>query len=82
MEDVALPRRRDRFLEDDDYCRAPNGAVMVIADDVFVHHRLSASFDALGAEVRGQLFERNKGVPRRSGGPDPHRYRDVPGFGG
>ena len=73
------------FFEDDDYCRraARRGWRMVVVDDVFVHHRLSASFDALGEQVRDQLFERNKQIYEMKWGPwTPHRYRDAPGFGG
>src|SRR5262249_45459242 len=40
------------FFEDDDYCRRVRqaGYRLVIADDVFIHHHLSVSFDALGAK--------------------------------
>jgi GT2 family glycosyltransferase/glycosyltransferase involved in cell wall biosynthesis len=72
------------FFEDDDYCRraATKGWRMVIADDAFVHHKLSASFDALGAETRRELFERNKQIFETKWGPwRPHRYRDAAGFG-
>ena len=71
------------FFEDDDYCRrvAEAGYNIVIADDVFVHHHLSAAFDALGAG-RGEQLARNKEIFESRWGPwEPHRYRDEPGFG-
>ena len=39
------------FFEDDDYCRrvSESGLKIAVAEDVFVHHELSASFDLLGA---------------------------------
>jgi GT2 family glycosyltransferase/glycosyltransferase involved in cell wall biosynthesis/SAM-dependent methyltransferase len=50
------------FFEDDDYCRRvrDQGLRVVIAEDVFVHHHLSAAFDALGAVHKRALFERNR----------------------
>ena len=41
------------FFEDDDYCRRAQqaGYKLVIADDVFVHHHHSVSFDAMGAKA-------------------------------
>ena len=58
------------FFEDDDYCRRAKhaGYRMVIADDVFVHHHLSASFDALGAQA-GDLMIRNRRDIRTALGP-------------
>jgi len=72
------------FFEDDDYCRraTAKGWRMVIADDAFVHHKLSATFERLGAEARRELFERNKAIFEGKWGPwRPHRYREAPGFG-
>jgi GT2 family glycosyltransferase len=72
------------YFEDDDYCRRvrQKGWRMAIVDDVFIHHRLSASFDALGQEARQELFERNRRIYEGKWGPwQPHRYRDAPGFG-
>jgi len=72
------------FFEDDDYCRrvAAAGYKLVIADDVFVHHRLSASFDALGAARKKELMEHNRAVYESKWGTwIPHRYRDEAGFG-
>jgi GT2 family glycosyltransferase len=71
------------YFEDDDYCRRVQqaGYRMVVADDVFVHHHLSVSFDALGAKA-GELMARNKALFEERWGPwQPHRYRDEPGFG-
>jgi hypothetical protein len=71
------------FFEDDDYCRRvlQAGYKLVIADDVFVHHHLSASFHALGAG-RDALLARNRAVFEARWGPwQPHRYRNEPGFG-
>lgn len=66
------------FFEDDDYCmRARNaGYKVVIADDVFVHHHLSASFNKLKDAEREKLFESNKVIYERKWGKwNPHRYR-------
>ena len=72
------------FFEDDDYCRRVEkaGYKMVVVDDVFVHHHLSASFNALGAERKRLQMERNKAIyEARWGSWKPHRYRDEAGFG-
>jgi GT2 family glycosyltransferase/glycosyltransferase involved in cell wall biosynthesis len=72
------------FFEDDDYCRraAAAGFNLVIVDDVFVHHRLSASFDALGQEQKKAQMQRNKAIyEERWGTWKPHKYRQAPGFG-
>jgi GT2 family glycosyltransferase len=66
------------FFEDDDYCRRVERAGWSIecADDVFVHHHLSASFDALGATAKRELFERNKAIYESKWGTwEPHAYR-------
>lgn len=66
------------FFEDDDYCRRVQAAGLrvVCADDVFVHHHLSASFDALKAERKQELFERNKAIYEAKWGQwKPHAYR-------
>ncbi len=71
------------FFEDDDYCRRVEKAnyKMVIADDVFVHHHLSVSFDTIGAKA-GEQMARNRVLFEERWGPwQPHRYRDEPGFG-
>lgn len=66
------------FFEDDDYCNRVRAAgwTMAIADDVFVHHHLSASFDQLKAARRQELFEKNKAIYESKWGPwVPHQYR-------
>ena len=67
------------FFEDDDYCRRVEqaGWSIACADDVFVHHNLSASFNKLKQETRQTLFEQNKATYEAKWGPwVPHRYRD------
>ncbi|WP_246794567.1 glycosyltransferase [Burkholderia perseverans] len=66
------------FFEDDDYCRRIQAAGLGIgcAEDVFVHHHLSASFNKLGAERKRALFEANRLVYEAKWGPwTPHQYR-------
>lgn len=72
------------FFEDDDYCQRVRKAGLKIAvvDDVFVHHHLSASFNALGSEEKRAQMERNKAIYESKWGTwKPHVYRDAPGFG-
>jgi GT2 family glycosyltransferase/glycosyltransferase involved in cell wall biosynthesis len=72
------------FFEDDDYCRRVRQAryKLLVADDVFVHHHLSASFAPRGSEANEALVARNKKLFEERWGPwRPHRYRDAPGFG-
>lgn len=72
------------FFEDDDYCKRvlEAGYTIAIADDVFVHHHLSASFDELGSETKRELMEQNKALfSQRWGTWKPHSYRAAPGFG-
>lgn len=66
------------FFEDDDYCRRleQQGLSKLCAEDVFVHHHLSASFDKLRADKKMELFERNKGLYESKWGKwMPHSYR-------
>lgn len=66
------------FFEDDDYCRRVEQAGLAIAcaEDVFIHHHLSASFDQLHQERRRELFERNRAIYEEKWGPwVPHEYR-------
>ena len=66
------------FFEDDDYCRKVDAAGLAIAcaEDVFVHHHLSASFNKMNDEKRRALVERNKAIYESKWGPwVPHRYR-------
>jgi GT2 family glycosyltransferase/glycosyltransferase involved in cell wall biosynthesis len=67
------------FFEDDDYCRRVEqaGWTIACADDVFIHHNLSASFNKLKQETRQALFEKNKVLYEEKWGPwVPHTYRD------
>lgn len=68
------------FFEDDDYCRRVQGSGWDIAcaEDVFIHHHLSASFDQVGAERKRELFETNKGIYEAKWGKwTPHVYRPT-----
>ncbi|AOZ00582.1 hypothetical protein BKK81_16040 [Cupriavidus sp. USMAHM13] len=67
------------FFEDDDYCRRVEQAGLrcVCAEDVFVHHHLSASFNKLGDQRRKALMEKNQQIYEAKWGKwMPHRYRD------
>ncbi|MFN3244067.1 MAG: glycosyltransferase [Planctomycetota bacterium] len=66
------------FFEDDDYCQRVRGIGrrIVCAEDVFIHHELSASFDKIDQEARRRLFERNKAYYESKWGPwQRHEYR-------
>jgi GT2 family glycosyltransferase len=66
------------FFEDDDYCRRvqQQGYDIFCAEDVFIHHHLSASFDKLKSETRQELFEKNKKIYESKWGAwKPHQYR-------
>lgn len=68
------------FFEDDDYCRRieQQGLRLACADDVLVHHRLSASFDKVDNGERQALFERNKAYYESKWGAwQPHHYRNF-----
>lgn len=68
------------FFEDDDYSRRieQQGLHLACADDVLVHHRLSASFDKVDSGERQALFERNKLYYESKWGPwVPHSYRPL-----
>lgn len=68
------------FFEDDDYCRRIEQLRlhMACADDVLVHHRLSASFDKVDNGERQALFERNKAYYESKWGAwVPHQYRPA-----
>lgn len=70
------------FFEDDDYCRRVEqaGWKVACAEDVFVHHHLSASFDQVGAERKKELFEKNKAIYEAKWGAwEPHAYRPASG---
>jgi GT2 family glycosyltransferase/glycosyltransferase involved in cell wall biosynthesis len=66
------------FFEDDDYCLRvrEKGFAIGCAEDVFVYHELSASFDAEGAIRRQAIFDRNKALFEKKWGTwKPHVYR-------
>jgi O-antigen biosynthesis protein len=66
------------FFEDDDYCQRVRaiGRRIVCAEDVFVHHELSASFDKIDQGERAKLFERNRAYYESKWGPwQRHAYR-------
>jgi GT2 family glycosyltransferase/glycosyltransferase involved in cell wall biosynthesis len=66
------------FFEDDDYCRRVGQAELrcCCVEDVFVHHHLSASFDAMAQMRRQALFETNRAIYEAKWGPwRPHAYR-------
>lgn len=68
------------FFEDDDYCRRIQKANLTVAcaEDAFVHHHLSASFDKLGVEKKRALFEKNRAIYEAKWGHwTPHRYRST-----
>ena len=69
------------FFEDDDYCRRveQSGLRIVCAEDVFVHHYLSASFNKLKSQDRQVLFEQNKAIYEAKWGKwIPHTFRTEP----
>lgn len=66
------------FFEDDDYCQRVRrlGLRIVCAEDVFVHHELSASFGKVDPAEKARLFERNKSYYESKWGPwQAHTYR-------
>jgi GT2 family glycosyltransferase/glycosyltransferase involved in cell wall biosynthesis len=68
------------FFEDDDYCRRVEqaGWRLACAEDVFIHHHLSASFARLGS-ARQALLDRNRKIYESKWGPwTPHKYRKHP----
>ena len=66
------------WFEDDDYCRRveERGYRMACAEDVFVHHELSASFNTLPSRERQELFARNRAIYEKKWGAwTPHQSR-------
>lgn len=64
------------FFEDDDYCRRVEkaGLGIVCAQDVFVHHHLSASFKKMDRDDRRKLFAENRARYEKKWGEwEPHR---------
>lgn len=65
------------YFEDDDYCRRVQsmGYKIGIARDIFVHHKLGASFDLLEDSEKTKLFNENKAVYEAKWGKwVPHKY--------
>ncbi|WP_020559655.1 glycosyltransferase, partial [Thiofilum flexile] len=68
------------FFEDDDYCRRVEllGLSIACAEDVFIHHHLSASFSKLNDKQRQKLFEKNKEIYEKKWGKwIAHHYRKT-----
>ena len=68
------------FFEDDDYCRRVEqiGLSIACAEDVFIHHYLSASFNKLRSADRQALFEQNKATYEAKWGKwAPHTHKKV-----
>ncbi len=68
------------FFEDDDYCRRVEQAGWEVrcAEDVFVHHHLSATFNQVLPEEKRVLFEKNKQYYESKWGQwVPHSYREA-----
>lgn len=66
------------FFEDDDYCRRIErlGLRIACAEDVFIHHHLSASFNKIHDAEKRALFEKNKAYYESKWGKwEPHEYR-------
>jgi GT2 family glycosyltransferase len=67
------------MFEDDDHCEVikAQGFVCALAEDAFVHHHLSATFDSeVKREEKAKLFQQNKATFESKWGPwAPHRYR-------
>lgn len=67
------------YFEDDDYCQRIRSAGFRVccAEDVFVHHHLSASFGQLGNAKRDALLAENRRYYESKWGTwQPHRYRN------
>lgn len=65
------------YFEDDDYCRRVQklGYKVGIARDVYVHHKMGASFDLLEDSEKTSLFNENKGIYEKKWGKwVPHAY--------
>ncbi|MDO5657155.1 MAG: glycosyltransferase [Paracoccus sp. (in: a-proteobacteria)] len=68
------------MFEDDDHCAMFRAAGFEIglAEDAFVHHHLSATFNAIPSAEKQALFARNKALfEERWGEWQPHRYRTT-----
>ncbi len=65
------------YFEDDDYCRRVQfmGYKIGIARDIFVHHKLGASFNLLEDSEKTKLFNENKAIYEAKWGKwVPHTY--------
>jgi GT2 family glycosyltransferase/glycosyltransferase involved in cell wall biosynthesis len=65
------------YFEDDDYCRRVQslGYQIGIARDVFIHHKMGASFDLLEDSEKTRLFNANKAIYEAKWGKwIPHSY--------
>lgn len=68
------------FFEDDDYCRRVEqlSKEIACAEDVFIHHHLSASFNKLKSRDRQALFDKNLLLYEAKWGKwTPHSHRDA-----
>ncbi|MEX0345402.1 MAG: glycosyltransferase [Rhizobiaceae bacterium] len=68
------------MFEDDDHCEVirSQGKICALAEDAFVHHHLSGTFDTIGAGEKQALFEKNKAIFEKKWGEwKPHEYRTV-----
>lgn len=68
------------FFEDDDYCNRVRqaGYRIAIAEDVFIHHQLAASFNALPDNGREAQLAKNRSIYEAKWGPwVPHRHRPT-----
>ena len=66
------------MFEDDDHCRIiqSKGCATAVAEDGFVHHHLSASFETWDRKEKEALFEKNKATFEKKWGPwKAHQYR-------
>ena len=73
------------YFEDDDYCMRVRATDLkiAVAEDTFVHHQLSASFDAIGAARKKAQFDASRAVFEKKWGPwETHQYRRQRGSGG
>ncbi|MFV0411626.1 MAG: glycosyltransferase [Paracoccus sp. (in: a-proteobacteria)] len=67
------------MFEDDDHCASfrEAGLKTALAEDAFVHHQLSATFNKIPSGEKAALFAANKVIfETRWGKWNPHRYRD------
>ena len=65
------------YFEDDDYCRSAQAAgyEIGIARDVFVYHKMGASFNLLEDSEKSRLFNENKNKYEKKWGTwKPHTY--------